>query len=354
MNIVVLCGGLSTERKISFLSGTKICKALRDKGHRAVLVDMFMGIENETEDVRKNPALLFDKLPKLQPVSFDGVAPDLDEVRSSRKLQSKSLFGEGVLEICEKADIVFIALHGMNGEDGRVQAAFDLLGIPYTGSGYLGAAIGMDKIITKEIVRPAGVNTPDWNSYTNVTEADIDRIIGENKLPCVVKTPDGGSTVGVYIVKNEADFKNALKDVLKYGNTVLVEQFIEGKEFTNAVFLNKALPCVEIAPKEGEYDYKNKYSAGATDEICPGRLSPELANKLGDIALSVHKILGLRTYSRSDFIIDKDNNIYFLEVNILPGMTPTSLVPQEAAADGISYEDLCEKIVEDGLKNCKI
>lgn len=349
MNIVVLCGGLSTERNISFLSGTKICQALRNKGHNAVLVDLFMGLENEPEDIRKNPEKLFSDLPRLKAVSFDGTTPDLKAVRAARKLDSPSIFGEGVLDLCSKSDIVFIALHGMNGEDGRVQAAFDLMGIPYTGSGYLGAAMGMDKIITKEMVSPNGVNTPSWNSYHNVSESDISTIIAENKVPCVVKTPDGGSSVGVYIIKKQDEFEPALREAMKFGSDILIEQFIEGREFTNAVLLDKALPCVEIVPKNGGYDYNNKYVAGATDEICPGRLSPELAEKMGEMAVRVHKILGLRTYSRSDFMVDKNDQIWFLEVNILPGMTPTSLVPQEAAAVGISYEELCEKIVADGL-----
>lgn len=350
MKIVVLCGGLSTERNISFLSGTKICGALRSKGHQAVLVDLFNGLEDQGEEILAHPEQLFDQLPELKPAVFDGVAPDLAAVRRERKYKSPSLFGRGVLEICSKADVVFIALHGLNGEDGRVQAAFDLLGIPYTGSGYLGAAMGMDKIITKQMVRPAGVNTPDWHSYHDVTEADIPEIMAENLLPCVVKTPTGGSSVGVYIVKTPEELARALHAVLAFGNDVLVEQFIEGREFTNAVLEGKALPCVEIVPKTGGYDYNNKYKAGATEEICPGRLSPELADEMGRMALLVHETLGLSTYSRSDFMIDADNRIWFLEVNTLPGMTPTSLVPQEAAAVGISYEELCERIVEDAVR----
>jgi len=349
MNIVVLCGGLSTERKISFLSGTKVCQALRNRGHNAVLVDLFMGLEDMDEEIIANPSVLFDNLPELKEVSFDGVAPDLEEVKKSRKYKSKSVFGRGVLDICAASDVVFVALHGLNGEDGRLQATFDLLGIPYTGSGHLGAAIGMDKIMTKQMVAPFGVKTPRWHSYSDVTENMITEIMEENKMPCVVKTPTGGSSVGVYIVKSEDEFKNALKEVIKYSSDVLVEEFVEGREFTNAVLKDRALPCVEIAPKEGGYDYQNKYVAGATTEICPGRVSDELAKIMGDMALKVHNILGLRTYSRSDFIIDKNDNVYFLEVNTLPGMTPTSLVPQEAEAVGISYDELCEIIVNDAL-----
>ncbi len=349
MKIVVLCGGLSTERKISFSSGTKVCGALRAKGHQAVLVDLFMGLEDMGEEVLENPAQLFDNMPELVPVVFDGKEPDLEAVKASRKDRSASLFGQGVLEICKAADVVFIALHGMNGEDGRVQAAFDLMGIKYTGSGYLGAAMTMDKIITKQMVNPRGVRTPEWHAYHNVSIDLLPQMLEENQVPCVIKTPTGGSSIGVYIIKEEDEFEPALKKCLHYGGDILIEQFVEGREFTNAVLQGRALPCVEIVPKVGGYDYENKYQAGATEEICPGRLNKEQAREMGEMALLVHETMGLSTYSRSDFILGTDNQIYFLEVNTLPGMTPTSLVPQEAAAVGISYEELCEIIVNDAL-----
>ena len=353
MKIVVLAGGLSTERKISFSSGTKICAALRTLGHKAVLVDMFNGLEEMGEDVIANPAVLFDSLPELKPVVFDGVAPDLDAVKRNRKYQSASLFGRGVIDICRASDVVFIALHGMNGEDGRVQAAFDLLGIPYTGSGYLGAAMAMDKIITKEIVAPQGVNTPAWHAYKDVKESDIPAILSETKIPCVVKTTTGGSSVGVTIVKKQEDLESAVTDSLKYGKDLLIEQYIDGREFTVGVLMDKALPSVEIVPKTNFYDYQNKYKAGATDEICPGRCTPEVEKKMGEMAVAVHRILGLRTYSRSDFMVDAHGDAWFLEVNTLPGMTPTSLVPQEAAVVGISYEKLCGMIVDDAVARSK-
>lgn len=353
MKIVVLCGGLSTERNISFLSGTKVCRALRTRGHQAVLVDLFMGLEDVTED----PASLFEDLPELPARTFDGKAPDLNAVREARKWKSPSLFGKGVLEICRLADIVFVALHGMNGEDGRVQAAFDMLGIPYTGSGYLGAAMAMDKMITKEMVKDKGVRMPAWKTFHAgaITGEDdavktAAHIAEQIEAPCVVKTPTGGSSVGVYMVSSQDGVKPAVEACLKFGPDILVEQMIEGREFTCAVLKDRALPSVEIVPKADFYNYENKYKAGATEEICPGRCTPEVERQMGEMALKVHKILGLRTYSRSDFIVDKYDNAWFLEVNTLPGMTPTSLVPQEAAAVGISYEDLCEIIVNDALE----
>ena len=352
LNIVVLCGGLSTERKISLSSGTKICGALRERGHRAVLVDLFFGLEDMGEEIRKDPSKLFRALPELTPVVFDGIAPDLAAVRASRRLKSPSLFGEGVLEVCRMADIVFIGLHGMNGEDGRVQAAFDMMGIPYTGSGYLGAAVAMDKLMTKQLVRPMGIRLPDWKQYRHVRPEELKDIAAECALPCVVKTPTGGSSVGVYIVRDREELMPALVKCLDYGSDILVEQYIEGREFTCGVLEGRALPSVEIAPKTSFYDYSNKYQAGATEEICPGRCSAAVESEMHETALKVHEALGLRTYSRSDFIVDAEDRAWFLEVNTLPGMTPTSLVPQEAAAVGISYEDLCERIVADGLRNC--
>ena len=351
MKIVVLCGGLSTERKISLSSGTQVCRALREKGHKAVLVDMYMGLENVTDDpaaVLADPASLFDDLPPLAPVEFDGKAPDLYQVMLSRKWKSPSLFGRGVVEICRKADIVFNALHGANGEDGRVQAAFDLLGIPYTGSGYLGAAMAMDKLITKQMVSGNDFRMPAWQEI-KCEDGDIDAVLHQISAPCVVKTPTGGSSVGVVIVRDPDELRSAVEECLQFNDTLLVEQLIEGREFTCAVLKDRALPSVEIAPKTEFYNYENKYRAGATEEICPGRCSLQVEKKMGEMALYVHRTLGLRTYSRSDFIVDHNDNVWFLEVNTLPGMTPTSLVPQEAEAVGISFGELCETIIEDAL-----
>lgn len=345
--VVVLAGGLSTERKISFSSGTRVCAALRERGYRAVLADPFMGLESMDEEIQAHPERLFDELPPLLPVVFDGVAPDLAGVRASRCFRSPSLFGVGVLELCRAADVVFIALHGMNGEDGRIQAVFDMLGIRYTGSGYLGAAMAMDKQITRQMVRPLGIPLPDGTYYRGLTEETAREASGELRVPCVVKTPTGGSSVGVFIVRERAQLLPALLECRKYSPDVLVEQYVAGREFTCAVLGDRALPSVEIAPRTGFYDYSNKYQPGASEEICPGRCTAEVERRMGEIALAVHEALGLRTYSRSDFIVTEADEVFFLEVNTLPGMTPTSLVPQAAAAAGISYGELCERILRD-------
>ena len=345
MKIVVLCGGLSTERNVSLSSGTKICAALRAKGHQAVLVDVFLGLE----DCEGGLSALFERLPELKPARVSNQAPDLEAVRASRRDQSPSLFGPGVLELCRMADLVFIALHGECGEDGRIQAAFDLLGIPYTGSGYRGSAVAMDKGMTKVMMAAHGIPTPTWEMVT-YDEADIPELARRLPVPCVVKIPRGGSSIGVSIVKEREELTPALKAMLELDQTVLVEQYIQGREFTCGVLEGRALPSVEIVPQVEFYDYESKYQPGATQEICPGRTTPEVEAELGRIALAVHQMLGLRTYSRCDFMVDDQDRVYCLEVNTLPGMTPTSLVPQEAAAVGISYEELCQRIVLDALR----
>ena len=347
MNIVVLCGGLSMERNVSITSGTLVCKSLRALGHRAVLVDMFYGLEDISTPIDR----IFDELPEIREASVSKEAPDLDKVRASRKWVSRSMIGKGVLEICQAADVVFLALHGACGEDGRIQAALDLLGVPYTGSGYLGSALAMDKDLTKKIVAPLGVKTPAWETVS-YAESDIPAIIARTALPVVVKPVDSGSSIGVAIAYSEEELKAALMDNLNQSRVIL-EQYVSGREIDVGVLDGRSLPSIEIIPKQGFYDYINKYQAGATLEICPTEIDPEIEKQLGEVTLKVHNALGLKAYSRSDFIVTEAGEIYFLEINTLPGMTPTSLMPQEAAAAGVDYNALCEKIIELALKDAK-
>ena len=344
MKIVVLCGGLSLERNVSISSGTLICRALRKLGHRAVLVDMFFGLEDIDTPVER----LFDELPELKDARVAAEMPDLDQVRARRRWKSGSMIGQGVLELCQLADVVFLGLHGTCGEDGRIQAALDLLGVKYTGSGFLGSALAMDKDMTKRIVAPQGVRTPEWRTVT-YAEADIPAIAAEQRLPVVVKPVDNGSSMGVAIAHTREELAGALRQNL--GNErVILEQYIAGREIDVAVLDGRSLPSIEIIPKQGFYDYVNKYQAGATVEICPAPIDPEIERKLRETALAVHNALGLKAYSRSDYIVDEKGDIYFLEINTLPGMTPTSLLPQEAAAVGISFDELCQRIVDMALE----
>ena len=349
MKIVVLCGGLSTERNISIITGTRVCKALRENGHKAILVDLFLGID----DFDGSCDQYFESLAELKSVQFGGNPPSLEEIKRLRKDNTGSIVGPGVIDICKSADVVFIALHGQNGEDGRIQALFDLLGIVYTGSGYLEAAIAMDKILTKKLVRDAGILTPDWKSIDSLKDDNIQAIARTVKYPSVIKTPKGGSSVGVFIVNTPEQCESALKQCLGYDSEILIEEFVKGREFTCGILKDKPLPYVEIVPDENGYNYNNKYKAGATTEICPGRCTKSEENQIENIALKVHNLIGLSNYSRSDFILTDSGEIYFLEINALPGLTPTSLLPQEASVIGISYNELCETIILEGLNNRK-
>ena len=340
MKIVVLAGGLSPERNVSLSSGAMVCQALRDRGHQAAFVDMYFG----TEHFDGPAQALFDApLPEeLKKVARQ--APDLEAVKSQRAGGGESMFGPQVLELCQSADVVFLALHGSCGEDGRVQAALELMGVPYTGSGYLGSAIAMDKDLTKRLVAPLGVATPRWETVRYGRE-DIPALAARLELPCVVKPVDSGSSIGVYICRTREELAQALAAGVALGGHCVVEQYISGREIQVGILEDAALPSIEIIPKSGFYDYENKYQPGAAVEVCPAEIPPAWEEKLRDAALRVYRALGLSVYSRADFIVDGDGEPWFLEINTLPGMTPTSLLPQEAAAVGISYGELVERIV---------
>ncbi|MBR1561129.1 MAG: D-alanine--D-alanine ligase [Clostridia bacterium] len=344
MKIVVLCGGLSMERNVSITSGTLICKALRESGHRAILVDMYYGLE----DVDIPLDRLFDELPEIVDARVDRAAPDLEQVKAARKWKSPSMVGKGVFELCALADVVFLGLHGTCGEDGRIQAALELMGIPYTGSGYLGSAIAMDKDLTKQLAAAAGVRTPRWK-LVYYDKGDTLKQAASIGLPCVVKPVDSGSSIGVAIAHDQKELSDALELNRPLGRAI-VEQYIQGREIDVGVLKGEGLPSIEIRPKHGFYDYVNKYQAGATVEICPSPIEPAIEAELRRVAVKVHELLGLKTYSRSDYIVDAEGDVYFLEMNTLPGMTPTSLMPQEAAAIGIDYKTLCQIIVDDAVK----
>ena len=345
MRIVVLAGGLSMERNVSLSSGNKICRALRSLGHEAILVDMFLGLEQYTGELADIFAV---KDGFCGDFSVKEEEPDLAAVRAQREDKSRSLFGKDVLTVCAMADVVFLALHGTCGEDGRVQATFDLLGIPYTGAGYLSSAVAMDKDLTKRLVADY-VITPKWRTVS-YTQSDVDRLVGETKLPCVVKPIDSGSSIGVSIAHSREELRGALTLCLKYGGRAVLEEYIEGRELTVSIVGGKALPSIEIIPRVDFYNYANKYQAGATEEVCPAQIPQELEHRLRDAAERVYRLLGLSVYSRADFIVAEDGTPYFLEINTLPGMTPTSLVPQAAAAVGMSYEALCQTIVDESIK----
>lgn len=344
MKIVVLAGGLSPERNVSLSTGTMVTEALRGLGHQAAMVDLFFGLEGYDGPL----ADYFDAPVSEDAKRISSAAPDLEQVRASRRDQSSSMFGPRVLELCAMADAVFLALHGACGEDGRVQAAFDLLGIPYTGAGYLSSAIAMDKDLTKRLV--AGVvATPAWKTV-EYTADDIGALVENARLPLVVKPVASGSSIGVSIARTREELRAALTDGLKVGGRTVLEQYISGREVQVGILEDQALPAIEIITKGGFYDYANKYQPGAAEEVCPADISAEAEDKLRAAALAVYRALGLSVYSRADFILDQNGEAWFLEINTLPGMTPTSLLPQEAAAVGIEYPQLCQRILDASLK----
>ncbi len=338
MKIVVLAGGTSTERDVSLSTGMMIYHALKSNGHQVVLLDVYLGYEGDIADPFEIDKDWADNIGTITENN-----PDITQIKALRKDQSDNFFGPGVIDICSKADIVFIALHGENGEDGKIQAAFDLMGIKYTGTDYTSSALAMDKAISKELFAYNHIPTPEgirvrkgeayqWNTY-----------------PCVVKVCNGGSSVGVSIAKTAQEMERALADAFIYGEEVVIEQYIKGREFSVGVIDGKALPIIEIAPIEGFYDYKNKYQAGSTIETCPALLHDEITLKMQKIAEDVFRALRLKTYARMDFMLSEQEELYCLEANTLPGMTPTSLLPQEAEAIGIDFPALCEKIIEISL-----
>ncbi len=335
MKVVVLAGGTSTERDVSLSTGSMIYKALKKNGHQAILLDVYLGYEGGTEGIFEQDT---DWTAQISGIAEQN--PDLEAVKAMRVDGDKNFFGPNVLSLCQSADAVFMALHGANGEDGKIQACFELMGIPYTGTDFVSSAMAMDKGITKDIFKAHNIPTP----------AGIRLYQGEQETekvpyPCIVKACCGGSSVGVYIAHNEEEYENAKKAAFCYDKEVVVEQYIEGREFSVGVMEGKALPVIEIAPKQGFYDYKNKYQAGSTVETCPADLSQDKTQEMQSIAERVFKALRLKNYARMDFMMAKDGSLYCLEANTLPGMTPTSLLPQEAAAIGISFEELCEKIL---------
>ncbi len=343
MKVVVLCGGTSTERNVSISSGTLICKALRNKGHEAVLLDVYLGIDS----YNKETIFTLGEQGLKVKEGLGEIAPDISQIKNMRK-NPEVFFGPNVLEICKMADITFIALHGENGENGKVQAAFDLLGIKYTGTGYAGSLLGMSKDLTRKILMTSGVNMA--KGITLYKEDTYESVKDKLFVPAVVKPASGGSSVGVVIVYNEEELKDAIDTAKQYDDVVVIEEYVKGREFSIGVIDGKALPIIEIIPKQGFYDYKNKYQAGLTEEICPAELDEETTKIMQDLAEKAYKALDLEVYSRIDFILSESNIPYCLEANTLPGMTPTSLLPQEASKIGLGYEDLCEKIIELSLR----
>ena len=337
MKIVVLAGGLSPERNVSLSSGTMACNAFLKAGHQAILLDLFFGMPELTADIEQ----LFRDAKPLPPASVSEAEPDLAAIAASRPFGWSDRIGSNVIEICRAADIVYMALHGADGENGSVQKVFDEHGIRYTGSGPEGCRLSMDKHAAKEIFDREGILTPCGRLLRRGEIFSLDEL----PLPAVAKPNSGGSSIGISIAHTPEELRKAIEFAFQQEDCILVEEFVKGRELSCGVLDGKALPVIEIIPKEGFYDYKNKYQAGAALEVTPAPLTPSATEKVQRLAEQVFKALKLSVYARMDFLLTEDEKAYCLEANTLPGMTPTSLLPQEAAVVGIDYIHLCEKII---------
>lgn len=341
MNIVVLAGGLSPERDVSLCSGTMACNALLGLGHRAVLVDLFFGLPDWDGTDR-----IFTDAHPIAPYTITALEPDLDAIRASRGDGYNDYIGTNVPELCRRADIVYMALHGDCGENGKLQGLFDSLGIRYTGSGSDACAKAMDKWTSKAIFDAAGIRTPKGVRLRKGEPFDADSL----PLPCVVKPCSGGSSIGVSIVTERAALTRALDAAFACEPVILVEEYIKGRELSCGMLGDTVLPPIEIIPNEGFYDYKNKYQSGSTREITPAPIPPEATALVQSLTRRGFEALGLSVYGRLDFLLTERGEAYCLEANTLPGLTPISLLPQEAAAIGIDYPALCERIIKLSLE----
>ena len=348
MKIVVLGGGISSERHVAQVTATSVCQALRRRGHQAIYVDLFFGLENyekPLQDAFLEPDGLCGN------VAIHKEEPDLESVIRSRKYKSNGHLGKYVPEICSLADCVFLGLHGKDGEDGKIQSLLELIGVPYTGSGPLASAIAMDKAMARRVLRES-VRQPNWQELWYSAD-DIPSLSQEIPLPCAVKINDGGSSLGVELPETREELSVSLHNILKYGDHVIAEDKIYGREMTVPVLDGRALSPIEVIPPQGtSFDYIAKYQSGpeGAQEICPADITQEEDHLLREAAETVYRELNIRVYCRVDFILDREGIPWFLEVNTLPGMTPNSLIPRAAKVEGLSYDELCDEIVRLSLK----
>jgi D-alanine-D-alanine ligase len=331
MRIAVLFGGTSEERDVSIASAAQIIPALRTLGHEVHAVDTATGRLPPAEEQR----LLAGRVAPTPPTSTA-----IEQVRARAVGLSPTQFD------IRTTDVVFLALHGGAGEDGRLQALLDLAGMPYTGSNHIASAAAMDKDLAKRLFRSAGVPTADW-LMTPVAAADVARVL---RWPVVVKPSKQGSTVGLSVVRTAEALEAAIATARAFDDEVMVEKFIAGREFTVGILDHQALPVGEIFPPGEVFDYQSKYQPGGARELFPAQLPQSETTQLQEYALRAHRALKLGAYSRVDFRRDAAGRFWCLEANSLPGMTATSLLPQAARAAGIDFPMLLERICKGAIK----
>ena len=327
----MIFGGNSAEREVSIASGAQVFRALKERGHDVVAVDTARGLLGPTEQ-RDFLGSRIQSLP-----------PNIDELAIVRSGASSLMTSSDLAD----ADLFFLALHGGIGEDGTIQALLDVAGIPYTGSGHIASAFAMDKDSSKRLFRAWGIPTPDW-LMDPISSEEAGEKLG---FPVVVKANKQGSTIGLTVVHKAADLAAAIEEAYRYDDEVMIEKFILGRELTVGVLQDEPLAVGEIIPVKSEiFDYASKYQAGGAQEIFPADLPSNESSEVKALGLRVHRALKLQDYSRIDFVMDEAGEIWCLEANTLPGLTPTSLLPQSAAASGIPFADLCERICELALR----
>ena len=331
IKVIVLMGGRSPEHEVSLVSGKEVVKHLNPEKYEALPV--VISKDGQNWQLKNKEEFL------LKSSSDINQAKDL--VPTLRRLEPT--------QINKNADLVFIAMHGPFGEDGTIQGLFETAGFPYTGAGVLASAIGMNKPIFKKIMESEGIPIPKYIIFGKGDK--IGKIVKKFKFPLVIKPSNQGSSVGVSIVKDKNNLVSALETAFKFGNNIIVEEYIKGVEVTCGVLGNKdltPLPVVEIVPKNEFFDYEAKYVSGKSDEIVPARISAELTKMVQDTAIKVYRAIGCRGFGRVDMIISKGKP-YVLEINTIPGLTPNSLLPKEAVAAGMTYSQLIEKIIQFAL-----
>lgn len=326
--VALLVGGTSPERQVSKMSGKGVLQALRTLQYPTVVIDPAYGLHQ----------------PKKEEHFF--LEKDFTEISNRNCIDAinSTLFDD--------VDVVFSAMHGKWAEDGTIQSLLELRGLKYTGSKVLASSLAMDKEMSKIVFKQAGVQTAEWLSVNN-SKQNLESLIKEIKnrigFPCIIKPNDQGSTVGLKLIKAESEVKEGIKLALQFSSKALIEKYIPGRELTVAILLNEALPVLEIVPKSGMYDYEHKYTSGMSEYIVPANIPEAVAKQAQQQALTAFHSLSCEGYARVDFRMNDQNELYCLEVNTLPGMTATSLVPKAAKAAGISFEELIEKIIHQAL-----
>jgi D-alanine-D-alanine ligase len=326
MRVTVLTGGTSAERDVAIASAVQVVAALRSAGHDVAVVDTARGYIPESDER------------SLLAGSVGSEPPSSDQLHALER--GLLLSGLGNLAVVRDADVLFLALHGGRGEDGTLQTLLEMVGVPYTGSGRLGSAMAMDKDVSKRLFRVAGVPTADWV----MAPAEVSRVGRDFGWPVVVKPSKQGSTVGLSVVKRTEEYGAAVALARRYDDEVMIERFVPGRELTVGILEGKALAVGEIIPRHEIFDYECKYTPGMSEEIFPADLPGPLAGEVGRLGVLAHDALKLGGYSRVDFRLTPAGELFCLEVNTLPGMTATSLLPQSARAAGIEFPDLCDRI----------